>query len=85
VLTRQYLLQATRMHADISDRSIDVQTLRLRRKVETEPCPQRVIRTERGVGYIFALPVKRIGSSASRTGPADPCGNAAIEVIQGTR
>jgi two-component system, OmpR family, response regulator len=78
VLTRQYLLQATGMHADISDRSIDVQTLRLRRKVETEPCPQRVIRTERGVGYIFALPVRRIGATTSRTRPADPlrpCGD----------
>jgi two-component system OmpR family response regulator len=72
VLTRQYLLQATRMHADISDRSIDVQTLRLRRKVETEPCPQRVIKTERGVGYIFSLPVTKIRSSVSRTRRGDP-------------
>jgi two-component system OmpR family response regulator len=72
VLTRQYLLQATRVHADISDRSIDVQTLRLRRKVETEPNPQRVIKTERGIGYIFALPVQKIESNASRTRRGDP-------------
>jgi hypothetical protein len=31
---REYLLQATRLHEDIFDRSIDVQVLRLRRKLE---------------------------------------------------
>ena len=35
-LTREQLLQATRIHEDIFDRSIDVQVLRLRRKLETE-------------------------------------------------
>jgi two-component system, OmpR family, response regulator len=58
-LTREHLLQATRVHADIFDRSIDVQVLRLRRrKLELVHAP-RVIRTERGVGYVFALPVER--------------------------
>ena len=57
-LSREYLLQATRVHEDIHDRSIDVQILRLRRKLEPEPSMPRVIRTERGVGYIFALPVE---------------------------
>jgi two-component system, OmpR family, response regulator len=46
------------MHEDIFDRSIDVQVLRLRRKLETDPSAPRVIQTERGVGYIFALPVE---------------------------
>jgi two-component system, OmpR family, response regulator len=57
-LSREYLLQATRVHEDIFDRSIDVQVLRLRRKLEVDPSAPRVIRTERGVGYVFALPVE---------------------------
>ncbi|MBR0697723.1 response regulator [Bradyrhizobium lablabi] len=57
-LSREHLLQATRIHEDIFDRSIDVQVLRLRRKLETSPSAPRVIVTERGVGYLFALPVE---------------------------
>jgi DNA-binding response OmpR family regulator len=59
-LTREHLLQATRMHEDIFDRSIDVQVLRLRRKLEIEPSAPSVIQTERGVGYVFALPVEQL-------------------------
>jgi two-component system OmpR family response regulator len=54
-LSREHLLQATRVHEDIFDRSIDVQVLRLRRKLEIDPSAPRVIRTERGIGYVFAL------------------------------
>jgi DNA-binding response OmpR family regulator len=43
---------------DVFDRSIDVQVLRLRRKLETDESLPRIIRTERGVGYVFALPVE---------------------------
>jgi DNA-binding response OmpR family regulator len=57
-LSREYLLQATRIHEDVFDRSIDVQVLRLRRKLETDPSAPRVILTERGVGYVFALLVE---------------------------
>jgi two-component system, OmpR family, response regulator len=56
-LSREHLLQATRLHEDIFDRSIDVQVLRLRRKLEADPKAPRVIKTERGVGYVFAIPV----------------------------
>ena len=59
-LSREYLLQATHLHEDVSDRSIDVQVLRLRRKLEPGPGAPRIIRTERGVGYRFAVPVERI-------------------------
>jgi two-component system, OmpR family, response regulator len=59
VLSREYLLQATRMREDIFDRTIDVQVLRLRKKLESVPNEPRHIRTERGVGYIFATPVER--------------------------
>ena len=58
LLSREYLLQATRVHEDIFDRSIDVQVLRLRRKLETDPSAPRVIQTERGVGYVFTLPIE---------------------------
>src|SRR6202795_3656712 len=57
-LSREHLLQATRVHEDIFDRSIDVQVLRLRRKLEIDPSAPRVIQTERGVGYVFPLPVE---------------------------
>jgi two-component system OmpR family response regulator len=57
-LTRAHLLRATRIHEDIFDRSIDVQVLRLRRKLEINPGAPRVIQTERCVGYMFALPVE---------------------------
>jgi two-component system OmpR family response regulator len=59
-LSREHLLQATRIHEDVFDRSIDVQVLRLRRKLENSPNAPRVILTERGVGYVFALPVERL-------------------------
>jgi DNA-binding response OmpR family regulator len=57
-LTREHLLQATRIHKDLFDRNIDVQVLRLRRKLEIDPSSPRAIQTERGVGYVFALPVE---------------------------
>ena len=59
-LSREHLLQATRMHEDVFDRSIDVQILRLRRKLERDPSAPRVIQTERGVGYVFAVKVERV-------------------------
>jgi two-component system OmpR family response regulator len=57
-LSREYLLQATRVHEDIFDRAINVQILRLRRKLEADPIAPRMIQTMRGVGYEFALPVE---------------------------
>ncbi|WP_407158273.1 winged helix-turn-helix domain-containing protein [Bradyrhizobium sp. STM 3557] len=59
-LSRVCLLQATRLHDDIYDRSIDVQVFRLRRKLESDPSGPSIIRTQRGVGYIFTLPVERL-------------------------
>jgi two-component system OmpR family response regulator len=57
-LSREQLLQMTRLHEDIFDRSIDVQVLRLRRKLEVDPSAPRVIQTERGVGYVFTPSVE---------------------------
>jgi two-component system OmpR family response regulator len=57
-LSREHLLQATRVHEDVFDRSIDVQVLRLRRKLEAVPNAPSFIRTERGVGYLFVPAVE---------------------------
>src|ERR1700722_7551795 len=58
-LSREHLLQATRVHEDVFDRSIDVQVLRLRRKLAQDPSAPQIIQTERGVGYVFARQVER--------------------------
>jgi two-component system, OmpR family, response regulator len=53
-LSRDRLLELSRMHgAEVYDRSIDVQILRLRRKIELDASDPKFIRTERGVGYVF--------------------------------
>ena len=59
VLTRDQLLDLSRLHgAEVYDRSIDVQILRLRRKIEDDPAYPKFIRTERGAGYLFDIPVE---------------------------
>jgi DNA-binding response OmpR family regulator len=58
ILSREHLLQATRVFENAVDRSIDVQILRLRRKLEVDPRLPRFIRTERGIGYTFAVDVE---------------------------
>jgi DNA-binding response OmpR family regulator len=42
----------------VYDRSIDVQILRLRRKLEANPSDPQLIKTERGAGYIFTATVE---------------------------
>jgi two-component system OmpR family response regulator len=59
VLSREQLLAATRMHdEEVMDRSVDIQILRLRRKLEGNPNEPQLIRTERGAGYVFAASVE---------------------------
>lgn len=54
ILTRDQLLELSRLHnAEVYDRSIDVQILRLRRKIEADPAHPQFIVTERGAGYVF--------------------------------
>ncbi|MGI4764838.1 MAG: response regulator [Janthinobacterium lividum] len=57
-LSREHLLQATRVHQDIYDRTIDVQILRLRRKLGSDFGSSAMIVTERGLGYRFAMLVE---------------------------
>ena len=57
-LSRDQLLELSRLHnAEVYDRSIDVQILRLRRKIEADPAKPTFIVTQRGAGYVFASKV----------------------------
>ncbi|QDH16311.1 response regulator [Swingsia samuiensis] len=60
-LSREYLLNATRIHEDVYDRSVDVQILRLRRRFDRGSVNglrgRDIIRTDRGLGYVFTLDV----------------------------
>lgn len=59
VLSRDQLLDLSRLHnAEVYDRSIDVQILRLRRKIEPDPSQPQFIVTERGAGYRFDAQVE---------------------------
>jgi DNA-binding response OmpR family regulator len=61
VLSREQLLVASRVHdEEVFDRSIDVQILRLRRRIEVDPAAPQLIKTERGAGYILATPVETV-------------------------
>jgi len=54
VLSRERLLVlAHGKDVDPLDRSIDVRITRLRRKIEDDPTRPRLIRTVRGLGYVF--------------------------------
>jgi len=59
VLSRDQLLDLTRgREAQPFDRSVDVQLSRLRRKLEDDPKEPALIKTVRGGGYLFAVPVQ---------------------------
>jgi DNA-binding response OmpR family regulator len=59
ILSRDQLLEASRVYDnEVYDRAIDIQVLRLRRKIEADPSQPRFIVTERGVGYIFSCQVE---------------------------
>ncbi|PCD02955.1 DNA-binding response regulator [Sphingomonas spermidinifaciens] len=59
-LSRVHLMRATRAHDDIYDRSIDVQVLRLRRKLARVPGGETLIKTERGFGYRLEAEVEAL-------------------------
>jgi two-component system, OmpR family, response regulator len=61
ILTRDQLLDLSRLRStDVYDRAIDVQVLRLRRKIEVDPTLPQLIKTERGLGYRFCAPVAAV-------------------------
>ena len=56
-LYRDWLLEST-SHREMEavDRAIDLRIMRLRRKIEADPRRPRVLRTVRGIGYMFVPP-----------------------------
>jgi len=61
VLSRDQLLAMSRLNgAEVYDRTVDVQVLRLRRKLEADPFHPALIVTERGAGYRFDTPVETL-------------------------
>jgi len=61
ILTREQLLDLSHGHEDnVFDRSIDVQILRLRRKLEIDPSRPELIKTERGAGYFLNAKVEAV-------------------------
>lgn len=58
VLSREQLLDLARGRSSVLfDRSIDVQVMRLRRKIEPDPQNPTIIKTVRNSGYVFTPPV----------------------------
>ncbi len=63
MLSREQLLDLSRLHNDdVYNRSVDVQILRIRRKIEPDPTAPRYICTKRGIGYVFSVPVEVVYS-----------------------
>ena len=61
VLTRDQIIDLSRLHNDeVYNRAVDLQIMRLRRKLEPDPSSPKYIRTERGTGYIFSVNVETV-------------------------
>jgi two-component system phosphate regulon response regulator OmpR len=54
VLSRDRLMDMTRgRHLEAFDRAVDAQIVRLRRKIEADPKRPQLVKSVRGVGYVF--------------------------------
>jgi len=61
VLTRDQILDFSRLHNDeVYNRAVDLQIMRLRRKIEPDPSNPKYICTERGNGYMFGVVVETV-------------------------
>ncbi len=66
VLSRERLLELTHSESlEIFDRTIDVLIMRLRRKIEVNPHQPSLIRTIRGVGYVFSADIIQTENNAA--------------------
>jgi two-component system OmpR family response regulator len=45
---------------EVYDQAVDVQIMRLRRKIEADPSHPVYILTELGIGYCFNAPVEKV-------------------------
>ena len=60
-MSRDQLIEMSRRYDnEVYDRAIDVQILRLRRKIEIDPAHPQFIKTERGAGYLFDAAVEAV-------------------------
>lgn len=60
-LTREYLFELTRDGSfDAYDRAIDIQIARIRKKLKDDPKTSQLIRTVRGVGYMYCGTVEPV-------------------------
>jgi two-component system, OmpR family, response regulator len=63
VLSREQLLDRARQDSlEVFDRAVDIQVMRIRRKIGDDPKSPHIIRTVRGIGYALACPVERLVS-----------------------
>jgi two-component system OmpR family response regulator len=61
VLTRDQILDLSRLHNDeVYSRAVDLQIMRVRRRIEHDPANPKYIRTERGNGYVFSVNVETV-------------------------
>jgi len=61
VLSRGQLLDISRLHGDdVYNRSVDMQVMRLRRKLEIDPSRARYIQTQRGAEYVCSVAVETV-------------------------
>jgi DNA-binding response OmpR family regulator len=61
VLSRDNIMDLLKGHEwSPYDRSIDSLIVRVRRKIEPDPDAPRLVKTVRGVGYVFAAEVQRL-------------------------
>ncbi|MCA1325175.1 response regulator [Herbaspirillum sp. alder98] len=60
IISREHLLESTRAFDEVYDRAVDVQILRLRRKLESDPKNPTLLRTERGAGYFLDTEIETI-------------------------
>ena len=59
ILTRDQLIELSRLHNDeVYNRAVDLQVMRLRRKIEGRSREAAYIKTERGNGYVFSVNVE---------------------------
>jgi len=69
------LAEAGRTDVTVNDRTVDVHVSHLRRKLGDDPRSPRIIKTVRGVGYVFAD-----GRGQTPTGEHEPIGDAGGEL-----
>lgn len=61
IMSREQIMDMMNAQDDVFDRAIDVQMLRLRRKIETSNRAPTLLKTKRGAGYFLDADVQVLG------------------------